>query len=295
MPHRFGLLRHRQRAAPPLAARAGTAPGARRSGGFGSRRSAHRTVAPLGPVVPLSTTCWVFRTSPRAEIDALAEAHLGTGRPQPPHGAARQPQRGAAAIRRSATPRPPGAGESAARRPRRSGRTSLSSPRRSSPSAAEIQLARIGHPETLAIAVMRRGDPLMAALLGALAAHRCRGAAERAVGRDLDRVGVADDQHRVRRARPRHPPPGRVRAAIAAAIDDDPLASLAELERQRARHAPPRRNRAAAACRYRPARGSARPAAAGSRNAAPASAPGRASPTGSAQDRRRPRPPRSSR
>ena len=100
-----------------------------------SRRIAQRTAAPLGPVVPLSTICWVLLQLAGAEIDAFAEAHLGAGRAQPPDRAARQAQQRAAAVLRSATPRPPDAGESAPRTRAPARPVSLSSPRRSSPSA----------------------------------------------------------------------------------------------------------------------------------------------------------------
>src|SRR5712691_7047582 len=94
----------------------------------------------------------------------------------------------------------------------------------------EVKLARIGHAKTRAIAVMGGCDPLMPAILGALAAHRARSPAERAVSPDLDSVDITDDHHRMRRARPRDAAPGRLGAAISAAIDDDPLAPLAQLE-----------------------------------------------------------------
>ena len=94
----------------------------------------------------------------------------------------------------------------------------------------QVKLARIAQPEARLVAVMRRGDPLMSVLLGTLAMHRVRGMAKRAVGLDLDRVGVADDQHRMSGAGTRDLVPGRLWAAIAAAIDDDPIASLAQLE-----------------------------------------------------------------
>src|SRR5215472_16789168 len=81
---------------------------------------------------------------------------------------------------------------------------------------------------------MAGGDPLMAAFLGAFAAYRRRPVAERAVVADLDRVGVGDNQHRVRRACPCRRSPRRLATAMTAAIDDDPLAPLAQLERQEA-------------------------------------------------------------
>src|SRR5260370_1344258 len=65
----------------------------------------------------------------------------------------------------------------------------------------QVKLARIGHAEARAIAVMGGRDPLMPAVLGALAAHRGRSPTKRAVNLDLDSISIADDQHRMRRAR----------------------------------------------------------------------------------------------
>src|SRR2546423_15439386 len=96
----------------------------------------------------------------------------------------------------------------------------------------EKQLAGIDQPEAFAVAVMRRRDPLLTLVLGTLASNRSRAAAERAVGANLDRVGIGDDHDRMRGARPRDPPPIGLRAAIGAAIYDDPLALMAQLERQ---------------------------------------------------------------
>ena len=79
---------------------------------------------------------------------------------------------------------------------------------------------------------MRCGHPLLTLMLRTLANNRGRGAAERAIGADLDRIGIGDDHDRMRSARPRDPPPIRLRAAIGAAIDDDPLALMAQFERQ---------------------------------------------------------------
>src|SRR2546423_4417053 len=97
----------------------------------------------------------------------------------------------------------------------------------------EKQLAGINQPEALAIAIMRRGDPLLTLVLGTLASNRSRAAAERAVGADLDRIGIGDDHDRMRGARPGDPPPIRLGAAVGTAIDDDPLALMAQLERPR--------------------------------------------------------------
>src|SRR5712675_1909557 len=74
----------------------------------------------------------------------------------------------------------------------------------------------------------------MPGFLGAVPMHGRRGLADRAVLLDLDRVGVADNQHRMRRARSSEATPGRLRAAITAAIDDDALALAAQFEGQHA-------------------------------------------------------------
>ena len=97
----------------------------------------------------------------------------------------------------------------------------------------QVHFARINQAKALAIAVMAGGDPLVPALFGAIDPHRMRAVAERPVAVQLDRVGIGDDQHRMRRARSHDPLPRRLCAAIAAAIDDDPLAALAHLQRQR--------------------------------------------------------------
>src|SRR5436190_20079746 len=94
----------------------------------------------------------------------------------------------------------------------------------------EEELASIDQPKALAIAVMRRGDPLLTLVLGTLANNRSRDAAECAVRADLDRIGIGDDHDRMRGARPRDPPPIRLGTAIGAAIDDDPLALMAQFE-----------------------------------------------------------------
>src|SRR5437588_7590498 len=98
----------------------------------------------------------------------------------------------------------------------------------------EIELAGIGQPELGAIAVMRCGDPLMPAFFGALAAQHAWGWAERAVRADLDRVGVGDDHYGMSGAGARGPLPGRLRPAVAAAIDDDAVAPVTQLEREEA-------------------------------------------------------------
>src|SRR4051812_1506946 len=97
---------------------------------------------------------------------------------------------------------------------------------------SEIKLARIGQPEALAVAVMAAGDPLVTGFLGAFAAHRGRAAAERPCAWVPDEMGVADAQHRTRRAARGYAAPAGLRAAVAAAIDDDALAPLAQLEGQ---------------------------------------------------------------
>ena len=118
----------------------------------------------------------------------------------------------------------------------------------------QVQLARVGHAEAAADSRHGCRDPLVAASSARSQRHVAGPAAERAVGQDLGRVGIADDQHRMRRAGARHTAPGRFGAAIPAAIDDDPVAPLAQLEGQRAGMRRARRSRAAVAFRCRPQR-----------------------------------------
>ena len=94
-------------------------------------------------------------------------------------------------------------------------------------------MAGVDQAKALAITVMRRRDPLLALVLGTFASDRRRTTAKGAIRPDLDRVGIGHHQHGMRSARPRDPPPIRLRAAIGAAIDDDPLALMAQFERQR--------------------------------------------------------------
>ena len=118
---------------------------------------------------------------------------------------------------------------------------------------------------------MRRGDPLMARpprrARSAPRPGRGRASRRRRISTALVSPTTSTECAALARATRA---PGRLRAAIPAAIDDDPLAPLAQLERQRAGMRLARRSRAAAACRYRRAPGSARPAGAETRNAAPA-------------------------
>ena len=98
----------------------------------------------------------------------------------------------------------------------------------------QIELARIGQTKAWLVQIVPRHEPLMPSFLGAVPMHGRRGLADRAVLLDLDCVGVADNQHRMRRARSSEATPGRLRAAITAAIDDDALALAAQFEGQHA-------------------------------------------------------------
>src|SRR6266436_2107637 len=79
---------------------------------------------------------------------------------------------------------------------------------------------------------MRRRDPLLALVLGTLASKRGRAATEDAVRPHPVRISIPHHQNGMRGASPRDPPPVRFRAAISAAIYDDPLALMAQFEGQ---------------------------------------------------------------
>ncbi len=72
----------------------------------------------------------------------------------------------------------------------------------------------------------------MARLGCPLAFDGARRLAERTVGHDLRGVGIGDNQHRVGCGRAGNAAPRRLIAAIAAAIDDDAVPPVAQLERQ---------------------------------------------------------------
>ncbi len=72
-----------------------------------------------------------------------------------------------------------------------------SSPRRSLAVGGEEKLARVRQPKDGVIAVMARLDPLTALVLGALARDLVRPAAQPALGPDLRRVVIGDDQRRM--------------------------------------------------------------------------------------------------
>src|SRR5205823_118415 len=104
-----------------------------------------------------------------AEIDALAHADLRPGCAQPPRGAARQPQQRAAAIldQRGFDRRV----EVEAHRKWRAGAAGqLVLAAQIVAVAREVKLPGVGHAKARAVAVVAGGDPLVAALLGALAA-----------------------------------------------------------------------------------------------------------------------------
>src|SRR5436305_5213825 len=92
---------------------------------------------------------------------------------------------------------------------------------------SEIKLALISHAEARPVTVVHRRHPLMAGVFGALAADRRGTVGNIPIAVDTEGVGVGDHEYRMRRARSGHPPPRRLCAAIAAAIDDDALAPLA--------------------------------------------------------------------
>src|SRR6516225_4048271 len=94
------------------------------------------------------------------------------------------------------------------------------------------KLARVGQSEPPAISVMGCGNPLLAFVLGTFTSDRRLAAADGAVLPNFDRVGVGDDEHRMRGTRPRDARPARFWSAIGAAIDDDALALVAHLKRQ---------------------------------------------------------------
>src|SRR5205823_2895879 len=159
----------------------------------------------------------------RAEIDALAEAHRGTRRAYAPYRAARQPQHRRAIVggerRLDRGMQMKAHGELDARA---AGQLVLAA--QIVAVGGQIELARIGQTKARLVQIVPRHEPLMPGFLGAVPMHGRRGLADRAVLLDLDRVGVADNQHRMRRARSSEATPGRLRAAITAAIDDDALA-----------------------------------------------------------------------
>src|SRR5205085_12288150 len=105
-----------------------------------------------------------------AEVDACGKIRLRPRRAQPPLGTARQFERGAVAIieqrgldRRMQMEAQREGGASAAAQPVFAAQIVAV--------GRQVQFARIIQSETLAITVMARRDPLMAALLGALTAH----------------------------------------------------------------------------------------------------------------------------
>src|SRR5207237_4151964 len=116
----------------------------------------------------------------RAEIDALAEAHLAAGGTQPPYRAARQPQPRPGPIldQRGLDRRVQM--EAHRERVARAARQLVLAAQIVAV-AGEIKLARIAQPISLPVAIVVRGDPLVAGFLGPLATHHGGSAAERAV------------------------------------------------------------------------------------------------------------------
>src|SRR5262249_47186244 len=98
----------------------------------------------------------------------------------------------------------------------------------------QVELAGVAEAEAPLVKIVLRHDPMMAAFFGALALNGSGILAEPPVCLDLARVRVADAQPRRPRAGARDAAPGRFRAAIAAAIDDDALALATQLEGQHA-------------------------------------------------------------
>src|SRR6476659_5046535 len=92
----------------------------------------------------------------------------------------------------------------------------------------QIKLARIAQAKARLVQIVPRHQPLMPGFLGAIPMHGRRGTADRAVLLDLDRAGVADHHHRMRRARSSEAAPGWLWAAVTAAIDDSALALTAQ-------------------------------------------------------------------
>src|SRR5712692_11444154 len=86
--------------------------------------------------------------------------------------------------------------------------------------------------ELRTVAVMRGRDELAAVRLGALGVADCRTVAEREIVANLGGAGVGDGQRRMRRGVACGTSPIEVAAAVGAAIDDQPLAPDAHLERQ---------------------------------------------------------------
>src|SRR5712671_356279 len=169
----------------------------------------------------------------RPKVNALAKAHLGAGSTQSPHDPARRPQQHGTdvslerGLHRRVQVKAYGEGRS-----RQTGHPVLAA--QILTIGGEEQLAGVDQAKALAIAVMRRRDPLLAVVLGTFASNRRRTTAKGAIRPDLDGVGISHHQHGMRGARPRDPPPVRLGAAIRAAIDDDAFALVAKFEGQRA-------------------------------------------------------------
>src|ERR1051326_6697185 len=104
----------------------------------------------------------------------------------------------------------------------------------------QIELARIGQAKARLIQIVPRHQPLMPGFLKTVPMYDRGGLADRAVSLNFDRIGVADHQHRMRRARSREAAPSRLWAAIAAAIDDDALAIAAQFAGHHSRTPMPR-------------------------------------------------------
>src|SRR6185312_11458689 len=168
-----------------------------------------------------------------AEIDALGEVHHRALRAQPPADAAGEPQQRRGAVLRQR-------GLHRGMQMEADGEA-LSGAALEPVLAAQIlaiggeeELAVMDEAEARRVAVMARLQPMRALLLGALAQDIQRPPADPVAVADLGRVGVGDDQRRMRRGGARDAPPLGTGSMIGAAIDDEPLASVAQLEGKRA-------------------------------------------------------------
>src|SRR5665213_1447499 len=94
----------------------------------------------------------------------------------------------------------------------------------------QVNLALVAQAEDSLIAVMAAGDVLVAVLLVAALRHVARLGGEMPVRADLRRIGLGDDQRRMRRGRAHRIAPRRIVAVIGAAIDDQSLLAVTQLE-----------------------------------------------------------------
>src|SRR5665213_545981 len=99
----------------------------------------------------------------------------------------------------------------------------------------QVNLALVAQAEDSLIAVMAAGDVLVAVLLVAALRHVARLGGEMPVRADLRRIGLGDDQRRMRRGRAHRIAPRRIVAVIGAAIDDQSLLAVTQLEGEAAR------------------------------------------------------------